>query len=406
MRTADGARPDFPRERAAVTVTFAAHAVAAGTLGPWIPRLKADAGLDEAGLGLALAGFAVGLVAGTRLAGPLLRRIGGRRVVRGGIPALAATLALLSLAGGSASLTAAFAAFGIASGVLDVAMNTEAVAVEGRFGRRVMSAMHGTWSVSVLAGAAIASAGVAAGVPIEIHLSVIGALLVAASFPALRWLPAPLDAGPTEGPAPTGPSERSWSRRIVLLCLIAFASFLSEGVAIDWSAVYLRGSVGSGAAIAGLGVVAFSAGMAASRFAGDRLATRFGPARLVRAGASVAGIALAVALALGGTAPTIAGFALVGLGLGPVVPAAFSAAGAIARPGGRTALGVVVTAGYLGSILGPLAVGFIADLENLRVALVVPVAMCAAAALAASAVGERRGPAGRNTAGDDGVRTR
>jgi predicted MFS family arabinose efflux permease len=317
---------------------------------------------------------------------------------------LAVTLALLPLAGGFVSLTAAFAGFGVASGVLDVAMNTEAVAVEGRFGRRVMSAMHGAWSVSVLTGAALASAGLAAGIPIRIHLPMIGALLVAASFPLLRWLPASREAI-DEATTTRGPQGRSWSGRIVLLCLIGFASFMSEGIAADWSAVYLRESVRASAAIAGLGVVAFSAGMTTSRFLGDRLSTRFGPARIVRVGASLAGVALAASLLTGGTAPSIAGFALVGLGLGPVVPLAFSAAGTIARPRGRTALAVVVTSGYLGSIVGPLAVGLVADRVSLRVALVVPVLMCAGAAAAAGAVGER-GPTVRNTEGGGAVRTR
>jgi fucose permease len=388
MRTMGEADAAFRRARVAVTTTFSAHAVAAGTLGPWIPTLKADAGLDDAGLGLALTGFALGLVAGTRLAGPLLRRAGGRDVVRTGIPLLAIGLVLLPLAGGLVALAGAFAALGVASGLLDVAMNTEAVAVEVRFGRRVMSAMHGTWSVSMLAGAAVASGGLAADIPVGVHLAVVAAVLVVASFPLLRWLPEPheprLDVAKR-----ADDDERSWSVRIVLLCAIAFASFLTEGAAVDWSAVYLRESVGARAGLAGLSVVAFSAGMTVSRFAGDRLSTRYAPATVVRVGVTVGAAALAIALATEGVAATIAAFAILGLGVGPVVPLAFSAGGATARPGGRTALGAVVTAGYLGGIVGPLVIGLVAHRVSLRLAFVVPVAMCVVAAAAASALGRR-----------------
>jgi fucose permease len=382
----DDPQRGFTRSRAAVSAAFAAHAFASGTLGPWIPRLKEAAGLDASGLGVALTGFAAGLVLGTRAAGPAMRRAGGRRVVRAGVPALAAALALLPLARGLVSLVALFALLGLAGGLLDVAMNAEAVAVERRSSRRIMSAMHGVWSVSMLAGAAIASGGLAAGVPLALHLPGVAALTAAAALPFLAGLPAP----PPAEDSPGGPAARWPIGRVLLVCLIAACSFLGEGVAAEWSAVYLRESVGAGAGAAGLGVVAFSAGMTASRFAGDRLVGRLGSRRLARAGASCAAIALAGALAAGGAAPAVAAFAVVGVGLGPIVPIAFRAAGAarLGRAGGEepSALGLAVTSGYLGSILGPLLVGFLADQVGLGAALAVPAAACAVAAAAAGAL--------------------
>ncbi|MGZ8626413.1 MAG: MFS transporter [Actinomycetota bacterium] len=394
MRTRGDADRAFGRARAGVTATFATHAIAAGTLGPWIPHLKADARLDDAGLGLALTGFAVGLVAGTRLAGPLLRRAGGRAVVRAGIPALATGLALLPIASGLLTLAGLFAAFGVASGLLDVSMNAEAVAVEESFGRRVMSSMHGAWSVSLLVGAAIASAGIAAGVPLGVHFPATAAVLAAASFPLLRWLPAPREPATDGEPGSNAVDGRTHRRRIAMLCAIGFASFLAEGVAVDWSAVYLRDSVGASAATAGVAVVAFSAGMTISRFAGDRLAMRFPPAMIVRVGTSCGAAALGTALLVGGAAASIAAFAILGLGLGPVVPLAFSAGGTIARARGGSALAIVVTSGYVGSIVGPLTVGLVADRLSLRAAFVVPVLMCAAAAAAAGAIHRRPARAG------------
>jgi fucose permease len=383
----------FRRSRAAVATTFATHAVVTGGLGPWIPQLKSNCDLGHGGLGVALTGFAAGLVVGTRLATPAIRRSGGRLVVRIGIPILAAGFALLPAARGVASLTAIFAGFGVAAGLLDVAMNTEAVAVERRFGRRVMSAMHGMWSLSMFAGTAVAAAGVAAHVPIEIQLPIVAAVLVAASHPILGWLPQPHEAaGPLREagaasparatPAPTG--------RVVLLCLIAAAVFLTEGIAADWSAVYLREWVGAAPGTASLAVVAFSAGMAVSRFAGDPLAARFEQSVLVRTGTAVAALSLATALLVGGVVPTIAAHALIGLSLGPVVPFTFRAAGAIPLEGGRTSLAIVVTAAYLGSIVGPMLVGFIAEEVGLRAAFFVPVVACLAAAVAAGAAREAR----------------
>ena len=392
MATAGEDQRAMRRARVGVTTAFAAHAVLSGLLGPWIPQIKAQAGLDASGLGIALTGFAVGLLAGTRLADPVIRRWGGRRVVRGGIPAMGVGFALLPAAGDLASLTLLFLGIGLLAGLIDVAMNIEAVAVERRFERRVMSAIHGTWSVALFVGAALASAGIAAGMPIEIHLPISAALVVLVSSVFLRWLPdgreSPEEAT-AERPKDANVPRRSSTRVLLLLCLVAGGSFLVEGIAVEWSAVFLRESVGAASSAAGLGVVAFSAGMALSRFTGDRLVAWFGQPVVVRVGASSAFAALVAMLLVPRLLPTVVALGIVGLGLGPVVPLAFRTAGRTFRPGHASALPLVVTAGYAGSIVGPLLVGFIADLATLRIAFLVPVVACAVSALAAGATRDR-----------------
>jgi MFS family permease len=391
MATAGEVQRAMRRARVGVTAAFAAHAMLSGLLGPWIPRIKAQAGLDASGLGIALTGFAVGLLAGTRVSDPAIRRWGGRRVVRGGIPTMGVGFALLPAARSLASLTLLFLGIGLLAGLIDVAMNIEAVAVERRFDRRVMSAIHGTWSVALFVGAALASAGIAAGLSIGVHLPISAALVVAVSGVFLRWLP---DVEEPAGEARTGRRDdpnvgRTGPSLVLLLCLVAAGSFLVEGIAVEWSAVFLRESVGADPGAAGLGVVAFSAGMAASRFVGDRLVARFGQSIVVRIGASSAFVALGAMLIVPDVVPSIAAFGIVGLGLGPVVPLAFRTAGRTRRPGHASALPLVVTAGYSGSIVGPLLVGFIADLATLRVAFLVPVVACAVSALAAGATRDR-----------------
>jgi len=385
----------FHRTRAAVATTFAAHAVVSSSFCPWIPHLKADNGLDAGGLGIPLTGLAVGLVLGTALAGPAIRRAGGRGTVRVGVPIMIGAFALLSVANGLGSLTATFFAFGIASGIVEVAMNIEAVAVEQRFGRRVMSDLCGVWSLSMLAGTSIASAGVAASIPTGAFLSLLSALLVAASFPLLRWLPSAHDVGRTRVDPELAETRSCASpapsyARILLLCIVGGAAIMTGDIVSDWSAVYLCDSLGASPGTASLGIVAFSAGMATSRFAGDRLAVHIDESVLVRAGVGIAALALTCALCIGGVVLSIVALVLVGLTLGPVVPFAYRAAGQISLGGGRTGLPMAVTAGYVASIMGPMSVGFIADEVGLRTALVVPVIACIAAALAASAAHELR----------------
>ena len=391
MATAGEDQRALRRARVGVTTAFAAHAVLSGLLGPWIPQIKAQAGLDASGLGIALTGFAVGLLAGTRVADPAIRRWGGRRVVRGGIPAMGVGFALLPAAGGLASLTLLFLGIGLLAGLIDVAMNIEAVAVERRFERRVMSAIHGTWSVALFVGAALASAGIAAGVPIEIHLPISAALVVLVSSVFLRWLPEgpegrsargsdSREAGGCErppheldaGPPPAVPGRRR---------------LLPRGGDRGRMERRLPPRVGGRRPRAPPGSASSRSrpGWRLSRFTGDRLVARFGQPVVVRVGASSAFVALVAMLLVPRLLPTVVALGIVGLGLGPVVPLAFRTAGRTFRPGHASALPLVVTAGYAGSIVGPLLVGFIADLASLRIAFLVPVVACAVSALAAGA---------------------
>ena len=392
MATTRGDQRAQRRARVGVTTAFAAHAVLSGLLGPWIPHIKEQAGLDASGLGIALTGFAVGLLAGTRVADPAIRRWGGRRIVRAGIPAMGVGFALLPAAASLASLTLLFLGIGLLAGLIDVAMNIEAVAVERRFERRVMSAIHGTWSVALFVGAALASAGIAAGVPIEIHLPISAALVVVVSAVFLRWLPEGREA-PEEVPEEI--TARGRRMRTSLARARPGSSSCcawSPGAPSWWKGSRSNGAPSSSASpwaphasAAGLGVVAFSAGMAASRFVGDRLVARFGQPAVVRVGASSAFVALGAMLIVPRLIPSVVALGIVGLGLGPVVPLAFRTGGRTYRRGHASALPLVVTAGYAGSIVGPLLVGFIADLSTLRIAFLVPVVACAVSALAAGA---------------------
>jgi len=71
-----------------------------------------------------------------------------------------------------------------------------------------------------------------------------------------------------------------------LPALLTFCTMFVESGTMNWSAVFLAGPAGAGAALAAGGVVAFSVAMVIARLGGDRLSARWG----------VAGLALGVAL--------------------------------------------------------------------------------------------------------------
>ena len=351
----------------AVAAAFLIHSTVSGTWAPRLPAIKESLGLSDGELGTALVGLAIGLLVGTRLAGAPVDRFGSRPVMRAGFPLLAATLVLPGLADSLVTLFLALFVLGLASGALDVAMNAQGIEVERVLGRPILSGLHGLWSVGLGMGAGVAA--LAAGIdadPLE-HFVVVAAVLAVASLVFMRGLLA------AHRPAPGEPVEEHvivrWTPALVLLGVIAFCSFVAEGAASDWSAVYMTQELGSSEALGAVAFAAFAVTMAIARFAADPLRGRLGNLVLVRGGSLIAAVGLGLALLVHEPAAAIAGFALLGLGLAPVVPIAFSAAGDLdPRATGRL-VGRVATLGYVGSVAGPIMIGWLAEATSLRSAL-------------------------------------
>jgi MFS family permease len=369
--------------RAAVAAAFLIHSTVSGTWAPRLPAIKESLGLSDGELGTALVGLAIGLVAGTRVAGAPIDRFGSRPVMRAGFPLLAATLLLPGLAGSAPTLFLSLLVLGVASGALDVAMNAQGIEVERRLGRPILSGLHGLWSVGLGLGAGAAALAAAAELDPLPHFAIVAALLALASVVLLRGLLPARDQVRHDPEEDDEPVTVPWTLALVLLGVIAFCSFVGEGSASDWSAVYMTQELGTSEAVGALAFAAFAVTMAAARFAADPLRTRLGNVILVRGGSLVAAAGLGAALLIHEPAAGIAGFALLGLGLAPVVPIAFSAAGDLdPRATGRL-VGRVATIGYVGSVAGPIMIGWLAEGTSLRTSLGLVVVLSLAIAVSA-----------------------
>ena len=359
-------RPNPGSARVAVSAAFLIHSTVSGTWAPRLPAIKESLGLSDGELGTALVGLAVGLLIGTRVAGAPVDRFGSRPVMRVGFPLLAATLVLPGLADSLVTLFLALFVLGLASGALDVAMNAQGIEVERALGRPILSGLHGLWSVGLGIGAGVAAlAAASAADPLE-HFAVVAAVLAVASLVAMRGL---LAARLVAVGEPDEGIDVPWTPALVLLGVIAFCSFVGEGTASDWSAVYMTQELGSSPALGAVAFAAFAVTMAIARFAADPLRGRLGNVVLVRGGSLIAAAGLGLALLAHEPAAAIAGFALLGLGLAPVVPIAFSAAGDLdPRATGRL-VGRVATLGYVGSVAGPIMIGWLAEATSLRTSL-------------------------------------
>lgn len=342
-----------------------------------IPAIRASLHLADQTLGLALLGTAAGAVLAMPVAGTVLARRPPRGVVMATMVPLAAVSPLVTVVGAAWQLFVVLFVWGCCVGVVDVGMNTEAVGVQNRLGRRMMSGFHASYSIGGLVGAAAGAACAWDGVPVRAQLvAVSAAVLVVGVGAAARFEPVAARASRDQV---IRPRRLRWSWVLIALSVMAFASFLAEGAASDWSAVYLHSSLGASAGVAAAGYTCFAVAMATGRLWGDRLADRWGPRRLVRASATVGALGWAAALALGSPAAAFVGMGLLGFGLSAVVPNVFSQASRLGEAG--PAIAVVTFCGYGGMLAGPAVVGTLAGAIGLPAALSIEATLTAAVAL-------------------------
>ncbi|WP_236983757.1 MFS transporter [Mycobacterium kiyosense] len=368
--------PELRRAKVAVTAAFLAHAVVFSSWAAHIPQVKGDLGLDDGQLGTALFGAPLGSVAATVCCHWALPRWGSRRLV----PVLVAGYALAAMTVGLATsglwLFASLALWGAFQGGLDVAMNTSAGTVERLAGSPIMARFHGMWSVGALLGALIGAACVTAGIGLEPQLVFLGVLVLVVVRPLTRHLV----AGEAVAASPEARGRARITPTVAILAAVAFASFLCEGAATDWSANYVHDVIGAGPGLSALSYAAYTLAMVAVRFGALRLHARVPARRLLPALALIAVVAMGVTLATANPVLGVIGFAGLRVGVALLVPTAFSAA--YGAGGGGSAIAIVAATGWVGYLLGPPLIGHLAQWAGLSAALVVIPVVLAVTAIA------------------------
>ncbi len=344
------------RGRWAVAAMFFINGFLTGSWAPQIPVLLTRLEISRFTLGLLILLFGVGAITAMVWCGHLIARHGSRAVVLWFSLCAGFGLLLVALAPSVAMAALAMILFGGVIGGMDVAMNANAVAVERKLGRAIMSSSHGFWSLGGFVGGSLG------GFAIQhyghlTHAAAAGVLALIVVVPAMRHLVG------EDKPVTQGHARFTFPRAaaIYLIGIMALFSMIPEGAVLDWSALYLRQELGTDLATAGFAFAAFSGVMALMRFFGDRVRNRFGAVKTLRISALLAAAGMLVA----GLSPypwlAIAAFAFCGLGTANMVPIAFSAAGNQSGLSSGAGLSVVSTMGYCGILVAPSGIGFLAE---------------------------------------------
>lgn len=371
----------------AIRFVFMMEAVTVGAVLPRIPDFKIALAIDDGVLGVVLAALPAGTMFGFVIAARFAETLGLRSACMAAGPAFALSFILPGFASGPVGLFAALFVCGFVVALVEVAMNTEAGAIERRAGRRIMSQCHGFWSIGTVVGAALGGLFAQAAIMPLWQFLLLNPLFAAIALAAAWMLP----ADPVRSRA-TGTAHffALPGRALSVLCLMPVGIMALEGAMMDWSAVFVREILSGEPVEAAAAYAVFATMMAVTRLAGDRLAERFGAARVVLVCSLSAALGAALFAAAPGLAVMLIGAALAGFGVATVYPLSVSAAAAAPGKSPEANVAAVSFIAFSVFLVGPPVIGGLAHLFGLRIALacLVPGALAAAALHGAVRMGD------------------
>ena len=330
-----------------------------GTWAIYIPIVKENLGIDKADLGIALFCLSLGVFTIFPVASKIINKIGVGRASWYGVVFVSVTAMLPLLAPNYYMLMAALYLFGASNGFIDIAINTLVTEIEKEDKTNFMSAAHGFFSL----GGILVGLGSFLIPLIENPVLHMGITVVLVFFINLYFRKHYIKV--VAAPVEKEPFSLKLFKPLLLLGIIGFVSFSGEGAIIDWSALYLKEMTLAPEVLFGAGFLAFSTTMTLGRFLGDGISAKIGPIKIVGLGALIAAVGFVLVLTQH-TTWSIVGFAFNGLGFSVIVPELFRIGGNVKGVDSSQGVAFIAGSGYIGFLLGPVVLGFIAESTSLN----------------------------------------
>lgn len=375
MSASPPADPGLRRARAAIAAAFFTQGLVFISLTTRLPRFQDRWDLGE----LALSGVLLMMVllagVGSLVAERLAPRLDSAVVLRAGLLVIACSVAAVVLAPTTLVFVLALAAYGVGLGLVDATGNMQAVALEHRMGRVVVPSCHGAWTLGGVVAAVLTLATSGAPWSAVAAVAVLPLAAAAAPYPARD-----------HGTAATSTETVVPWRAIVMIGLALVVFYTVDTAAATWGPVYLDDVFDAPEDLVALATLPYLVASGQVRLVGDRLTEQVGAVRLLRAGAAIAFVALALVVAAPSWPVAVLGFTLLGCGVAVVAPLSFSAAAALAGrdadPATRHARVDAVVArfnqfNYAGALLGAVMTGAVGA-GSLRVGFAVPLVLVVA----------------------------
>ncbi|WP_239106985.1 MFS transporter [Flavobacterium macrobrachii] len=329
-----------------------------------IPDIKSMLHLSEADLGGLLFALPVGQLIAMPFSGKIVTKYGSKQITIFGLLLYSACMPLLGLATSKVELGLALLLFGFFGNFCNIAVNTQGVYTQQLFEKPIMGSFHGSWSLAGFCGALVGLIMVSLELSVFNHFIIAFAmvcLLVLANYSFL------IKAKTKELEEQTSYSFfKNPNMNLIWLGVICFCCMASEGIMFDWSGVYFKEIVKAPGGLVVLGYTTFMVSMASGRFLSDILVHKYGAKKVLIISGIVISSGLYLAVVLPYLIPCTIAFMMVGFGVSNVVPIIFNAAGNIKNVPPGIALTIVTSISFLGFLIGPPIIGFIAEMTSLQ----------------------------------------
>lgn len=354
------------RARLATTAIFLVQGMGMGAWAACIPALRHQLNLTDSALSLSLLAYAAGGLIGMPLSVWLVSRLDSHIATMSIAIMFSVSLILPGIAPTLLMLIGAALILGMGKGLVDVAMNTFALAIQSNWGSPILSSFHAAASAGGLLGAVWIGFMFSNGHSVLTGLSILTIISL-----TIVGISIPLSSGAKieHSNASSSAALAIPTRALFGIGSLCFLVLLIEGSIADWSGVYMTTIVQVTTAQAAAAYAAFSIMMFIGRIFGDWLIQKVGGPMVLLVGATTTAIGLILALGFANYVSSILGFALVGLGISNLVPLFFSTASKFTTLPPATAIAMTATIGYAGFLVGPPLIGIVSDLIGLRLAL-------------------------------------
>lgn len=339
---------------------------------PMIPFVRERFALNEHDLGLLLLCVGIGSFVSMPTSGYFSARFGCKKPII--IAAILISLCLVSipLINNLYVLAAVLFFMGVNSVFLDVISNINAALVEQYTKRDVMSGLHGLYSVGGFLGSMSVTFLLSMNFPFLYTGMYAAVIIIACALLGCRdlfntvHLPDEEEAHATDSkPSKENSNKTSkWAYytnpTVLLIGLMCFIMFMTEGSMLDWSGVFLRLERGLSLEHAGYGFATFSIFMTIFRLTGDKIVSTFGRGRVIIFGTLLIVAGFLVAVSIPHYIAAFVGFALIGMGASNVVPQLVSITARIKEVPTHISVTIVNAIGFSGILIGPAFIGFLA----------------------------------------------
>lgn len=334
-----------------------------------IPDFKKFLNLSEAELGTVLMGLPIGSLVSLPLAGWLIAKYNSKVICLIAVCLYTCIVPLIGYTNTATQLFIVLFLFGMSGDILNIAMNTQVIALENKLSKIVMSSFHAIFSIGLMLGALLGSLMISMNFGYKIHfwgISILNLLLI----PTFYYVLLPDEKSKKNSDDKEDASIYNLDSYLITLALIAFCGMLCEGAMADWITLYFEENISSNMIPKTIGFTTFAAAMVIGRLLGDYLSNKNKVKNILIINGILIAIGMGITLTNYNIIVKICGCFLIGIGVSTIVPIIYSQAGIQTKIKPAIAIAGVSTIAYIGFLIGPVLIGYLAEISSLKYSLI------------------------------------